>query len=1630
MRKPSIQQQKWILAAFSLLLCVVQRATAAEEAWSKPESTVSSQDNNGWIPVQGKCLTCRPNRDLDAQTTNEQINKVLSPPAPLSQSSNPPYGSAAPPFGSAAPPFGSASPPFGSAAPPFGSAAPLPQQGPSLPPQQLHQQHQHQQQQQHQQHQIPQQQHHQLQSTPYKQPRILPFGGPNFHQLNLPFGHEHKFQIQPTKLFPQEGQKQFYQFEGNHFQKQPFNLPQQQLIQAPQQRFPFQEPYPFTLPLKTIEATTPKISYNPKIRFPDNDGPSPKPGNKIPPQNVDEIQLLYVPVETLQRQRHVKNMKDLINQQNQQYQQVPQNFAPPAFNVQYQPAAFPKPENNLYFPPSYAPPSNFLQLNALPAQKLPDNVYQNISKNLLQPYFTINGLYSPLPPPQIAPLPTKQSDLQFYNILQPALINPPQVQLKPEPSAVPPPPPPPTPTQINRQPNKYDFNNNFQVQNLQGGFILSNGINDVKPQQPSQSFESYPVTTPDILKTTEYITEKPTVPQTDFNYNYITGSPQTSASQSQNQYVPQQQTAQSQQYYNQQNLIPRNVTKSSFTVPSPAPVPASAPYDESEYPVPHQPPLSFYMEKLHNTKINDVLYLLKDSKTIPVLDTVESEPPQVFVGPTELQPPKGYVKFELPYLSSLDYNRIERMIDRLPFFVAPLNFKPPPGYSKIPFPAPHIGSVVLSNSTVLQESLSKYDQQKYKQSQQSFSSSPELSTITPQLTSQINSLIDAPPPSVASEILKTYEESTKKPIYKNTYRPASSSTEAPKRNLSRQRKPIYRGYPTTETPTTYEAPSTTETPKVAQNNNDYVEFAAKGKFNFNSEPSQNPTYQPNQLVDSYQSPPSPDNTYQPQTADTYQSPQVSSTYQPTQQSQYDTNFTTYASYQNNVVDQTQNENLFTKKIASQVDYNGNQNYPFYNFDLSSSQAPSEPTTQNVTQEAANYNFNNVKPLSQYNHFLKKEDVSPVNITEPAISSTSDASYQFWNQNQFYKNNPNTLDYFSSTVSNHIAEPTPSPTTTTEQPTTSSRFIKATTESSAKPVEPTFTSEQQKLESQSTVESSSTTTATPNHRLRNKQRVPNRYQSKYTTEKHIEEEDLSAKPTYDKAPAQELDSVQQSTENSESSTRVEIKQRRRRPTRPAQIVTAVTEPSSSTSRSFRTRATRYPTAPASSTERYRARRPTTNAATEEYTSNYVPSAPASNEIAHEKKLDLEKDHKPDADNYWSEAVSIHQSQSYEVPPSKASKNFTDEGPTDYLPWTDVAPKNSGNDGSFYQYSTTADSRVSENPENKTQDPTTVESSLNEKPTSDQVSPTFGTVNYSSTDEHVQQDDKQEQDIKSDKFLTKDDNQKKAYSNPQDEKKAPGRRRGTWVKKIRIKQRPQDVFETAESQNLGRITDNSVSLLDSKILPKTDEGKGSIDESHVTFSKIRSTSTTTIDDSYITTTEPTSAEIVTLKPTTTEKDDYQNLQRNFDKMLSDFLNSNDQSVKSVNIERNNTSSAENNIGYILGLDSSHQDTATNNSSSSYTISSSNTNNINNNNKNNNDAVNPTEITDEVTTTTTYPNSGEFSDIGTTTEDNLETFFPNKLIGTSTTTEISLETEICYRGKCVKTKKSKASDLLPVE
>lgn len=114
---------------------------------------------------------------------------------------------------------------------------------------------------------------------------------------------------------------------------------------------------------------------------------------------------------------------------------------------------------------------------------------------------------------------------------------------------------------------------------------------------------------------------------------------------------------------------------------------------------PHQPPLAVFLaqeaKKGDKVKVSDVLISLKNARSIAVLDTVSPEnSPKVFIGPSSLSPPENYVKFDLPYLSNIEH--IDKKLRQLPFFVAPLSYNTPDGFAKIPFPSPHVGSVIVN----------------------------------------------------------------------------------------------------------------------------------------------------------------------------------------------------------------------------------------------------------------------------------------------------------------------------------------------------------------------------------------------------------------------------------------------------------------------------------------------------------------------------------------------------------------------------------------------------------------------------------------------------------------------------------------------------------------------------------------------------------------------------------------------------------------------------------------------------------------------------------------------------------------------------------------------------------------------
>ncbi|XP_047036770.1 uncharacterized protein LOC124642408 [Helicoverpa zea] len=135
------------------------------------------------------------------------------------------------------------------------------------------------------------------------------------------------------------------------------------------------------------------------------------------------------------------------------------------------------------------------------------------------------------------------------------------------------------------------------------------------------------------------------------------------------------------------------------TIPTPFPTqPSTTPKPKKLKP--HQPPLAIFMtkevSKNSQVKVGDVLSSLKNADTIAVLDSVNPlNAPKVFIGPSTLPPPDNFVKFELPYLSNIENS--DKKLKQLPFFVAPLSYNTPNGFAKIPFPSPHVGSVVINS---------------------------------------------------------------------------------------------------------------------------------------------------------------------------------------------------------------------------------------------------------------------------------------------------------------------------------------------------------------------------------------------------------------------------------------------------------------------------------------------------------------------------------------------------------------------------------------------------------------------------------------------------------------------------------------------------------------------------------------------------------------------------------------------------------------------------------------------------------------------------------------------------------------------------------------------------------------------
>ncbi|XP_034246809.1 LOW QUALITY PROTEIN: mediator of DNA damage checkpoint protein 1-like, partial [Thrips palmi] len=508
--------------------------------------------------------------------------------------------------------------------------------------------------------------------------------------------------------------------------KQDFPLPNVQQVLLGQQQSGFGQPLlPFSLPHNAPQPPQP----------PQRPAPPPPPAqlplqslNASQPNQKEEVQLLYVPVETLrQRGQLGQHQQRFLQPQQQQLQ--------------------PQPQASSQFP-SQASPNQPPRAQSHVLQYHPQNPNGQ---------FTLS-LNHPPNPFQQQQFPQQPFQHQFQHF-------PPLPQQQPF-----------------RQPPQQAF----------------------RDQPPQQTFR-----------------EQPPPPQFQPHHHHF---------QQFNQFPPQQFQQPQQQSFQQ---FP---SQHRFALPSPStPAPPANHQFSPTTPAPHQPPLSVYMSPnnlRHDTKITDVLQLLKNARTIPVLDNVSPDSPQVFVGPANLHPPKGYAKFELPYLSSLDTNRVERKVNKLPFFVAPLSFQPPPGYSKILLPPPHIGSVVVNSnvsSSAPQQQATALPQLHEKdvvytkttaappavQSTVTFSLPSEITPVNPRLPTLVNSLdegrtVEQAATTPVSPVPASHTTPRRQPFL----RPTTASTAAPATPTPTARSTSRRPLPTRPHPRTTEADPSFQSQRV------------------------------------------------------------------------------------------------------------------------------------------------------------------------------------------------------------------------------------------------------------------------------------------------------------------------------------------------------------------------------------------------------------------------------------------------------------------------------------------------------------------------------------------------------------------------------------------------------------------------------------------------------------------------------------------------------------------------------------------------------------------------------------------------------------------------------------------------
>lgn len=246
---------------------------------------------------------------------------------------------------------------------------------------------------------------------------------------------------------------------------------------------------------------------------------------------------------------------------------------------------------------------------------------------------------------------------------------------------------------------------------------------------------------------------------------------------------------------------------------------------------------------------------------------------------------------------------------------------------------------------------------------------------------------------------------------------------------------------------------------------------------------------------------------------------------------------------------------------------------------------------------------------------------------------------------------------------------------------------------------------------------------------------------------------------------------------------------------------------------------------------------------------------------------------------------------------------------------------------------------------------------------------------------------------------------------------GRRRGSWVR-VRVR-KPQDMFETAESQNLASLSENAIPA-------------------------VTKTSTSTIEW----TPEPSTEATPTSSPTPSEPSETINFEDALKDMLKDFITNTEDEKEEINTESTvDTLTEAKNTTLEIGDTKIEEDTTEEEKQGEDVLPTEVTGSSKTENEDETiqqDDADPTktvipDLTSESITQqpTTILQTAE--NIETTIEPEFTTVIneqeykspPSRILGTSTTTEISLETEICYRGRCVKTKKVDSdSDLLSME